>query len=170
MFIRAAATATHQRLLAGQLLAGILVRRLMQTNVVAVPPDLPLPQLVEDILLQRGLKRAAVVDDEGRPLGCVGVDEVKRIAPAERSTRSVRDILAPLGADATIAPEAEARGALEQMQRTRHSRLFVTEAGRLVGVLTLKDLLQYLSVKSELQAADEHRRPPAPRSLHTPAE
>jgi CBS domain-containing protein len=155
LFIRAAATATYQRLLAGQLLAGIPVRSLMQTNLIAVPPDLPTAQLVENYLLQRGFKRVPVVDDAGRPLGCVGVDEVKRIPPEERLTRSVRDILTPLGPDDTIAPDAEARQALEQMQRTGQGRIFVTEAGRLIGVLALKDLLQYLSVKSELQAADQ---------------
>jgi Zn-dependent protease/CBS domain-containing protein len=155
LFIRAAATATYQRLLAGQLLAGIPVRSLMQTNLIAVPPDLPTAQLVENYLLQRGLKRVPVMDDAGRPLGCVGVDEVKRIPPEERLTRSVRDILTPLGPDDTIAPDAEARQALEQMQRTGQGRIFVTEAGRLIGVLALKDLLQYLSVKSELQAADQ---------------
>jgi Zn-dependent protease len=170
LFIRAAASATYQRLLAGRLLADVPVRRLMKTDLVTVPPDLPLPQLVEGYLLQRALKRVPVVDDAGRPLGCVGVEEVKRIAPEERAPRTVRDALTPLGPDRTIAPEAEARQALEQMQRSGHGHLFVTEAGRLIGVLTLKDLLQYLSVKSELQAADQNRRPPDPRSLHTPAE
>jgi Zn-dependent protease len=170
MFVRAAATATYRRLLAGQLLAGIPVRRLMQTNLVTAPADLPLPQLIEGVLVQRGLKRVPVVDDDGRLLGCVGIDEVKRIPPDERITASIRDILTPLGMDATVAPDAEARAALEQMQRAGHGRLFVIEGGRLIGVLTLKDLLQYLSVKSELQAADERRRPPAPRSLHSAGE
>ena len=168
LFIRAAASATYQRLLAGRLLAGVPVRRLMKTDLVAVPPDLPLPQLVEGFLLQRGLQRVPVVDDAGRPLGCVGVEEVKRVAPEERAPRVVRDILTPLGPERTIAPDAEAGQALEQMQRGGHGHVFVTEAGRLVGVLTLKDLLQYLSVKSELQAGAG--RPPDPRSLHTPAE
>jgi Zn-dependent protease/predicted transcriptional regulator len=170
LFIRAAASATYQRLLAGRLLAGVPVRRLMKTDLVSVPPDLPLPQLIEGYLLQRGLKRVPVVDDAGRPLGCVGVEEVKRTAPEQRAPRTVRDILTPLGPDRTIAPGIEASQALEQMQRSGHGHLFVTEAGRLIGVLTLKDLLQYLSVKSELQAADQDRRPPDPRSLHTPAE
>ena len=169
LFIRAAASATYQRLLAGRLLAGVPVRRLMKTDLVTVPPDLPLPQLVEGYLLQRALKRVPVVDDAGRPLGCVGVEEVKRVAPEDRAPRIVRDILTPLGADRAIAPDVEARQALEQMQRSGHGHLFVTEAGRLIGVLTLKDLLQYLSVKSELQAADQNRRPPDSRSLHTPA-
>jgi Zn-dependent protease/predicted transcriptional regulator len=172
LFIRAAATATYQRLLAGQLLRGVPVRRLMETNLIGVPPDLPVAQLVESYLLQRGLKRVPVVDEAGRPLGCVGIDEAKRVPPQERPTRSVRDILIPLSPDNTIAPDAEARQGLEQMQRTGHSRLFVTEAGRLIGVLTLRDLLQYLSVKSELQAADERPfgGPSGPHSLRDVAE
>lgn len=154
MFIRAAATATYQRLLAGQLLAGIPVRRLMQADLVAVPPDLPLPHLVETVLLQRGLKRVPVIDASGRPLGCVGVEEIKRLPPEERAARFVGDVLTPLAPESTVAPSAEARQALEQMQRTGRGHLFVTEGGRLIGVLTLKDLLQYLSVQSELGTAD----------------
>jgi CBS domain-containing protein len=152
MFIRAAAAGTFQRLLAGQLLAGISVRHIMHTDLVAVPPDLPLSQLTENILLQRGLKRVPVIDDAGRPLGCVGVDEVKRVPPEERFNRITRDILSPLAPESMISPDAQAKQALEQMQRTRRDHLFVTEAGRLTGVLTLKGLLQYLRVKSELEA------------------
>ena len=47
------------------------------------------------------------------------------------------------------------------MQRSSQSRLFVTEGDRLIGVLTLRDLLQYLSVKSELQPGGD-RRPGTP--------
>jgi len=170
LFIRAAASSTYQRLLAGRLLAGIPVRRVMKADLIAVPPDLPLPQLVESYLLQRGLQRVPVVDEAGRPLGCVGIDEVKRVPPEERAHRTVRDILAPLGPERIVAPDVEARQALEQMQRGGHGHLFVTETGRLIGVLTLKDLLQYLSVKSALQDADDQGRPPASRSLHRAAE
>ncbi len=171
LFIRASAAATHQRLMAGQLLAGVPVRRLMKTELVTVPPTLSVAELVESYLLQRSLKRVPVMDEAGRALGCVGVEEAKRVPPEQRASRSVRDILTPLGADGTISPDAEAKQALEQMQRSGQGRLFVTEGDRLVGVLTLRDLLQYLSVKSELHAADRDRRqPPAPRSLHRVAE
>lgn len=161
LFIRASAAATYQRLMAGQLLAGVAVRRLMKSELVTVPPTLPVAELVESYLLQRSLKRVPVLDEAGRVLGCVGVEEVKRVPPEQRAIRSVRDILTPLGADSTISPDAEAKQALEQMQRGGQSRLFVTEDDRLVGVLTLRDLLQYLSVKSELQASGD-RRPGTP--------
>jgi CBS domain-containing protein len=45
--------------------------------------------------------------------------------------------------------------ALSLMNRTKRSRLVVVDAvGRLVGVLTLKDLLQFLALKFDLE--DEH--------------
>jgi Zn-dependent protease/CBS domain-containing protein len=161
LFIRASAAATYQRLVAGQLLAGVPVRQLMKSELVTVPPTLPAAELVESYLLQRSLKRVPVLDEAGRVLGCVGVEEVKRVPAEQRPFRSVGDILTPLGADSTISPDAEAKQALEQMQRSGQSRLFVTEADRLIGVLTLRDLLQYLSVKSELQAGSD-RHPGAP--------
>jgi Zn-dependent protease/CBS domain-containing protein len=166
MFIRAAAAATYQRLVAGQLLAGVPVRRLMKPGVLAVPPILSVAELVEDYLLQRALKRVPVLDETGRVLGCVGIEEVKRVSPQQRAFRSVREILTPLSPDGTISPDADAKQALEQMQRGGQSRLFVTEGDHLVGVLTLRDLLQYLSVKSELQPSGD-RRPGTPGS-HRP--
>ncbi|MCK1735893.1 CBS domain-containing protein [Bradyrhizobium sp. 138] len=37
-----------------------------------------------------------------------------------------------------------------KMQGSRHSRLLVVDQGRLVGILALSDMLQYLSLKQEL--------------------
>jgi CBS domain-containing protein len=39
------------------------------------------------------------------------------------------------------------------MSRTGRSRLMVVEGGRLVGIVALKDLLRFLSVKIELDEA-----------------
>ena len=41
------------------------------------------------------------------------------------------------------------------MQRTESSRLLVVEQDRLVGIISLKDLLQFLNLKMELEAAEE---------------
>jgi CBS domain-containing protein len=41
--------------------------------------------------------------------------------------------------------------ALSTMSRTRNSRLLVVDGDRLVGVITLKDLLQFLSLKLDLE-------------------
>jgi len=51
----------------------------------------------------------------------------------------------------SLPPDADALEALERMQRTGSSQLLVTDNGRLVGVVSLKDLLRILRLKLELE-------------------
>ena len=54
--------------------------------------------------------------------------------------------------DNTIGPDADAIKALSAMNRTGSSRLMVVEGQKkLVGIIALKDLLKFLSVKVELE-------------------
>jgi len=46
------------------------------------------------------------------------------------------------------------------MQRTGSSRLLVTDANRLVGIVSLKDLLRFLDLKLELEEGEGHSPPP----------
>ena len=50
-----------------------------------------------------------------------------------------------------MRPDADALEALGKMQRTGASRLLVTEGDRLVGIVSLKDLLAFLNEKIELE-------------------
>ena len=56
--------------------------------------------------------------------------------------------------------------ALSEMHRTGATKLMVTEADRLVGILTIRDLLDFISLKIEL----EEREPKSiARSTYAPA-
>lgn len=149
LFIRAAAASTQQRLMARDLLGGVPVRRLMRPEPIAVAPDLSAERLAEEFLIGRNLKMAPVVDG-GRFIGVVGVEQVKATPPEARPFRTVGEILEPASEDAVVAPDADAAEALAKMQRANRSRLFVVERGRLVGVLAIRDMLQYLSLRAEL--------------------
>jgi CBS domain-containing protein len=92
---------------------------------------------------------------DGRPVGHIGLREVKALSPTDRLQRRVRDGMTPLSPDSSIAPGADAAAALAQMQRTGLSRLLVVEGGRLAGVICLKDLLDQLSLRSELNLTPE---------------
>jgi CBS domain-containing protein len=45
------------------------------------------------------------------------------------------------------------------MQRTGSSRLLVTDGDRLVGILSLKDLLRFLDLKLELEDGQRYATP-----------
>jgi len=49
----------------------------------------------------------------------------------------------------------QAMTALDSMNRTGSSRLMVVEKGRLVGIVTLKDLSEMLALRMELEAPRE---------------
>jgi len=53
--------------------------------------------------------------------------------------------------DITVGPDEDAVRALAKMSRTTNSRLLVVEGDRLVGIVTLKDMLRFLSLKLELR-------------------
>lgn len=51
----------------------------------------------------------------------------------------------------TVTAGTDAVDALAHMHRSGQSRLLVMEGDRLVGILTLKDLLRFLALKIELE-------------------
>jgi CBS domain-containing protein len=51
----------------------------------------------------------------------------------------------------SVHPDDDAMHALMHMNRTGNSRMLVTEEGRLVGIVALKDLLKFLSLKMDLE-------------------
>jgi CBS domain-containing protein len=67
------------------------------------------------------------------------------------TVKTVADILQPCSEENTISPDADAMKALSRMNRNKVSRLMVTENGELRGILSLKDLLDFLSLKVELE-------------------
>jgi CBS domain-containing protein len=51
----------------------------------------------------------------------------------------------------TIESEEDAMKALSKMKSNGASRLMVVEGNHLVGIISLKDMLEYLSLKIELE-------------------
>lgn len=153
MFIRAAASMSYQRLLMRQTLHGEPVRRFMNPSPVTAPRSISLQQLVEDYIYKYQHKMFPVVD--GSTLaGCITTRDVKAIPREQWARTTVADVYKPSSSDNTIAADADALEALSLMTRTGSSRLMVVERGKLVGIIALKDLLRFFSLKLEL---DEQR-------------
>jgi CBS domain-containing protein len=93
------------------------------------------------------------VVDGDRLWGCVSTREIKNLPRDEWRNQSVGSIATRCGPDTTVAPDADVLKALAVMNRTGSSRVLVVDGDRLVGILSLKDLLGLLAVKLELEAA-----------------
>jgi len=149
MFLSNAARSSYQQLLLRKGLEGLKVSRFMEANPITVSRALSIEHLVEDYIYKHAFKMFPVVDD-GRLVGCVTMQKVKDIPRSEWAIRTVGEISGGCSADNSVAPNTDAMVALAQMNRSRLSRLMVVEADKLVGIITLKDMLKFLSIKLEL--------------------
>ncbi len=150
LFLRGAAQMSYQQLLVTRALEGEHISRFMTRNPVTVPPTITVAELVENYLLHHHFKMFPVVDD-GRIIGCVTTRDVKAIPREKWAEESVGEIAEGCPPEIFITPETDAVKALAIMNQTGMSRLLVTEGEKLVGLLTLKDLLAFLSLKVELE-------------------
>jgi CBS domain-containing protein len=128
------------------------VSDLMSRNVVSVRPDLSLRELVR-LFRRHGVTGVPVVDAGGSRLGSVSTSDLlwlgyQRASATEvyagalwreLDTKTVRDVMTPdvfgVEASATITE------LLDFFVRTGVRRAFVTESDRLVGVVSVSDLL-----------------------------
>lgn len=149
-FLRTAATTAYQQTLLRESLRGATVREFMKEDVVTVPADISVRELVEDYFYKHHYRLFPVLAN-GRVTACVSTRDVAKLPRAEWDGRSVSEIASPCQPEMTIAAETEAVDALTHMHRTGQSRLLVMDGERLAGMLTLKDLLRFLALKIELE-------------------
>jgi Zn-dependent protease/CBS domain-containing protein len=151
MFLRGTSQASYRQVLMRSVLAGEPIQRFMKVDAITVSPDLSVANLVEDYIYRYHHKMFPVVADSNNLLGCVTTNEVKNLSREEWAQHTVREITRPCTEENTAPPETDAQQALLRMTRTGVGRLMVVKENRLIGIISLKDLLGFLSTKLNLE-------------------
>jgi Zn-dependent protease/CBS domain-containing protein len=150
LFLRSAAQASYRQLLTRRALEGEPLQRFMNPEPVTVPPEIRLDRLVEDYIYRFHHKLYPVVDGE-RLIGCITNRQVKEIPRERWSETRVGDLAQACSEENTIDPETDAVQALARMHRSNTGRMMVVKGDRLIGIIALKDLLEFLSMKIDLE-------------------
>ncbi len=154
LFLRSAAAMSYQQVLIHQGFEGLPVRRVMNPSPVSVPPLLPIAALVNDYFYRYYFKAFPVVEGS-RLVGYVSAKEVKAVPRERWPVVTVADIMARCTKDNTVPPDMNALEAVQTMNRTGNSRLLVADDGRLVGIVSLKDMMNHLFLRMELEGEDQ---------------
>jgi Zn-dependent protease/CBS domain-containing protein len=157
MFLRNASQISYQQLVLRRSLQGLRVARFMKQDPVTVSPTTTIEELVNNYIYHYHFKMYPVVENK-KLFGVVTIRDVKQVAPHEWATRTVGEIAEQCTAENTVSPATEATKALEQMTKTGASRLLVVDNDRLVGIIALKDMLTFLSLKMDLGGSDPEER------------
>jgi len=150
MFIRGAARMSYQQLLTRRALEGEPVRRFMNENPITVPPSITLDKLVEDYIYRHHHKLYPVAED-GRLTGCITTRQIKAIDRDEWPNTTAGQIARDCSEENTVSPETDAVNALATMQKNGASRMMVVSGGQLQGIISLKDMLDFLSMKIDFE-------------------
>lgn len=149
-FVRGAAAGSYNQMKTKQFFEGEPVRRFMIAGPIAAPPDITVHRLVEDYIYRHYHEMFPVVEG-ARLLGCIGIAEIRNIPRDRWDLVRVFDAMSPAAPENTVEADTDAVQALALMRRTGNSRLMVVEGGRLVGLVTLKDLLRLIAFRMDLE-------------------
>jgi len=150
LFLRGAAQMSFQQLLVRRVLEGEPIRNFMQDQVKSVPPDISIRELVDDHIYSHHHKLFPVREN-GNLLGYVTTRHVRSIPREQWDQHTVKEITQPADSDITVSADEDAMQTLLRMNRTGSSRVLVVENDQLVGIVSLKDLMKFLSLKLEIE-------------------
>jgi Zn-dependent protease len=157
LFLRTAAGMSYQQLLVRQALEGESIHRFMTTDPVTVTPNMSVHDMIENYVYRYYYKLFPVVEGE-KLVGCVTLDRLKELSPEERSSRTVGDVAEACSEKNTIRSDADAMEALSRMSK-EHSRMMVVDDDRLQGIIALRDLMRFFSLKIELGEETSAQQP-----------
>lgn len=157
LFLKNAARQSYQQVMLRSALQGEPISRFMRTDPVTVPPNLSIDDLINDYIYRYHFKMFPVVSASHQLNGCISTNDVKSVPREEWRRHSVQEMMQPCSLDNTISPDTDAVTALSKMSTSGLSRLLVVDHGQLVAILALKDLLDFLSLKLDLEGATRPR-------------
>jgi len=150
MFVRRASQMSYRQLIIRKALAGEHVERFMKPEPVTVSPTLTVSELVQNYFYKYHYKMFPVLEN-GRVKGCISTREVKQIPHDQWNNYKIAGLVKPCSRENTVSLHEDAIKALALMNSTQNSRLMVLDGDKLAGIVTLKDLLQFLALKIDLE-------------------
>ncbi len=111
-------------------------------DVPRVPPEAPFGELMRE-MSAKGVGAAAIVDEQGRPMGIFTDGDLRRRIEAGLDLRTLRAHQAMHAQPRTVAADALAADAAQLMERHSITSVLVTDAqGLLVGIVHIGDLMR----------------------------
>jgi Zn-dependent protease/predicted transcriptional regulator len=147
LFLRQAAEGSYQQVMLRRALGPLAVRDVMTREVIQVPADLPVGRVLDDYFWRHHVS-SFPVGDGTRVVGIVSLDQLRQV-PADRLAElRTREIMLPLVETLMAAPGDSLWQAFEKLARNGLGRVAVLDGDRLVGYLSVKDVMHVLALSS----------------------
>lgn len=151
MFLRGAASASYNQLLVEQVVSDEPISSFMSHNPVTVPASISIADWIEGFVYEYHFKMFPVVENS-RLLGCISTDSITGLSRDNWQNTTVRELMIPVSKDNTVASDTPTQELMSSfLVNRRGSRYMVVDKGQLVGMISLKDLLEVIALKLEIE-------------------
>jgi Zn-dependent protease/predicted transcriptional regulator len=154
-FLNSAADNSRSEVTLREHLTGVLVEKVMEKDVESVRPDTKVDYLVQTIFIQKR-KRAVPVVDGDNLVGVVTISDIKGLPQEKWSMTPVLQVMhrEPIHA---LKPEDDLNAAMKLIAQYDLNQIPVLNQGKLVGMLTRADVINYLQLSQELNIKGKHK-------------
>ena len=148
IFLNRSASAARREMKVQTSLGGYGVRDAMRLDPPTIDPDASVSSVVNGPLMQQST-RAVLVCERGMLVGIISLSDIKGVPKHRRALATVRECMtsAPLR---TLEPEDALVHGLEMLSEHSINQAPVLEQGRLVGLLSRADIIQFMRLNSKL--------------------
>ncbi|MBI2486388.1 MAG: site-2 protease family protein [Deltaproteobacteria bacterium] len=150
LFLNQAASSGYQMTILRDVLSGAKVKNIMTSNVISVPESLSLNDLVQNYFYHYLFVSFPVVSDGGQLVGMISIKQVKDLPKDSWHEKKVGDIMVKAPEIPVLSPDDEALSALNLLMRNELGRIPIVDTGKLVGIITRRDIMTFLMIKSDL--------------------
>lgn len=150
LFLRGAANMSYRQVVMRGLLHGQPIRRFMNAEPRTVPGHVTIQTFVDDYVYRYHHRAFPVVDD-GRLLGYMDMAQVIDLPRNQWPWHRVSEYAARRSPDNTVDQNTDAMEVLMEMSRHNRPRMLVADDNRLVGIVSMRDLMQYIDLKTHLE-------------------
>ncbi len=152
-FLLGAARGESSQLKLDTILRPLRARHVMHEDFVSVLPGIPVQEVVDRYMLERG-ERAVVVANDDAVLGILTVTDVQRVPRDQWASTSAQRIMTPREKVATVSTDTPALDVLQLLGERRLNQVPVLDGARMVGLITRRELLDRVQLAGAL-APDE---------------
>ena len=147
LFIRGASRMSYENVLMRGALQNEPIKRFIETHPITVPSFTTIDNLIENYVYKYNFNLYPVTGNN--KLKFINIDDVKKVPRGEWSSHVVDEYAKPCSPDNCVPDYENAMTALTVMNRTGNTKIMVvTGTGELAGTVDQKDLLRFLSLKT----------------------
>lgn len=150
-FLFSVANSSYQSLLIKQSFTNKSVKDYMKINPITVSANITLQEFVDEYLYRHHYKMFPVTQ-KGKISGLITLNILKSIPQDQWRTTQVAQIMQKAAKDNTLSTAMSVHEAMLAMNESGIGRMLVEEDGKIIGIITLKDLMEFFALKIQLEA------------------